>query len=214
MTNSLMIEGIVSFLISVYLYYIIEMYKRKDMTSFIFFLSFGGMVLTKNFVSLISLLLIICGVFLIGKNFFLLAGLVIYGFNLFYQNIYFSEVQRFAYTSEIDFKDLLFDFLYIRDLNFTNISNILDQFLIDKPTTYIVVGFLIVNIVNFYKYRVSLETNVLMFSVVILNYVLVNLLYISYWRNIEFESSYRYIVTCFHLIFISLVITISKFEKT
>ena len=99
MTNSLMIEGIVSFLISVYLYYIIEMYKRKDMTSFIFFLSFGGMVLTKNFVSLISLLLIICGVFLIGKNFFLLAGLVIYGFNLFYQNIYFSEVQRFAYTS-------------------------------------------------------------------------------------------------------------------
>ena len=214
MTNSLMIEGVVSFLISVYMYYIIEMYKRKDLRSFIFFLSFGGMVLTKNFVSLISLLLIICGVLLIGKNFFLLAGLIIYGLNLFYQNIYFSEVQSFAYTSEIEFRDLLFDFLYITDLNFTNISNIFDQFLIDKPTTYIVIGFLIVNIVNFYKYRVSLDTNEIMFGFVIVNYILVNLLYISYWRNIEFESSYRYIVTCFHLIFISLVITISKFEKT
>ena len=37
MLNSLMIEGIVSFLISVYLYNFIQMYKRNDIKSFLFF---------------------------------------------------------------------------------------------------------------------------------------------------------------------------------
>ena len=214
MINSLMIEGIVSFLISVYLYNFIHMYKIKNIKSFLFFLSFGGMVLTKNFVSLISLLLIIASIFLLKKNIFLIGSFVIYGFNFLYQKIYFSQVRSIAYTSEINFKDLLFDFLYLRDLNFTNFSNVFKQLLIDRPTTYVFLGFLIVNLISLFKYRGNLQTDELLFSFVLLNYILVNLLYISYWRNIEFESSYRYIVSCFHLIFISLIIRISQFENT
>ena len=56
---------------------------------------------------------------------------VIYGFNLFYQKIYFSQLQSVIHI-EINFKDL-FDFVYLRDVNFTNIRNIIEQFLIDKP---------------------------------------------------------------------------------
>ena len=214
MLNSLMIEGIVSFLISVYLYNFIQMYKRNDIKSFLFFVSFGGMVLTKNFISIISLMLIISSVFLLRKNIFLLGSFVIYGFNLFYQKIYFSQLQSVAYTSEIDFKDLLLDFIYLRDLNFSNIRNIFEQFLIDKPTTYVVLGFFILNVVSLFKYKLNLQTDELLFFVVLLNYILVNLLYISYWRNIEFESSYRYIISCFHLIFLSLISRFSKFENT
>ena len=214
MLNSLMIEGIVSFLISVYLYNFIQMYKRNDIKSFLFFVSFGGMVLTKNFISIISLMLIISSVFLLRKNIFLLGSFVIYGFNLFYQKIYFSQLQSVAYTSEIDFKDLLLDFIYLRDLNFSNIRNIFEQFLIDKPTTYMVLGFFILNVVSLFKYKLNLQTDELLFFVVLLNYILVNLLYISYWRNIEFESSYRYIISCFHLIFLSLISRFSKFENT
>tara|TARA_B100001559_G_C16489876_1_gene617952 strand:+ start:644 stop:2065 length:1422 start_codon:yes stop_codon:yes gene_type:complete len=214
MLNSLMIEGIVSFLISVYLYNFIQMYKRNDIKSFLFFVSFGGMVLTKNFISIISLMLIISSVFLLRKNIFLLGSFVIYGFNLFYQKIYFSQLQSVAYTSEIDFKDLLLDFIYLRDLNFSNIRNIFEQFLIDKPTTYVVLGFFILNVVSLFKYKLNLQTDELLFFVVLLNYILVNLLYISYWRNIEFESSYRYIFSCFHLIFLSLISRFSKFENT
>ena len=211
--NSLMIEGVVSFLISVYLYNFLQMYKSKGLKSFLFFLCFGGMVLTKNFVSLICLLLIICSIALLKKNIFLLGGFVVYGFNLLYQNIYFSKLQSVAYTSEVDFIDLFFDFIYLRDLNFSNIRNIYEQFLIDKPSTYIVLGFLIVNIVNQFRYKRESQTDNLLFGFVLLNYILVNLLYISYWRNVEFESSYRYIVSCFHLIFISLIIKFSKFEN-
>ena len=214
MVNSLMIEGIVSFLISVYLYNFIQMSKSNNIKSFIFFLSFGGMVLTKNFISIISLMLIISSVFLLRKNVFLIGGFIIYGFNLFYQKIYFSQLQSVAYTSDINFKDLFLDFIYLRDLDFTNIRNIIDQFLIDKPTTYLVIGFLILNILGLFKNRFNLQTDELLFFVVLLNYILVNLLYISYWRDIEYESSYRYIVVCFHLIFISLLSRFSKFENT
>ena len=116
-----------------------------------------------------------------------MGSFVIYGFNLFYQKIYFSQLQSVAYTSEIDFKDLLLDFIYLRDLNFSNIRNIFEQFLIDKPTTYMVLGFFILNVVSLFKYKLNLQTDELLFFVVLLNYILVNLLYISYWRNIEFD---------------------------
>ena len=42
----------------------------------------------------------------------------------------------------------------------------------------------------------------------------VNLLYISVWRYMEFESSYRYLISCFHIIFVSLVISVSKLEES
>ena len=91
---------------------------------------------------------------------------------------------------------------------------ILKQFFIDKPTTYIFVVFLIINLFTFRKFGINFNTNELMFIFVILNYIVGNLLYISVWRNMEFESSYRYIISCFHIIFVSLVIGISKLEES
>tara|TARA_Y100000768_G_C23893725_1_gene641460 strand:- start:78 stop:1010 length:933 start_codon:yes stop_codon:yes gene_type:complete len=213
LVNSLMIEGIVSFFISVYLINFSRMLKNVNATSFLFFLTFGALVLTKNFISLISLLIIISSVLLIKKNIYIISSTAVYLFYLIYQKIYFSELQNFAYTSEIDFRDLLFDFIYLRDLDFSNIVNIINQFLIDKPTSYIVLVFLIANIFGlFIQKSNSTEDNIILFFIII-NYILVNLLYISYWRNVEYESSYRYIISSFHLIYISLIIQLSKFQK-
>ena len=213
LVNSLMIEGIVSFFISVYLFNYSRMLKNVNTISFLFFLTFGALVLTKNFVSLISLVIIILSVFLLRKNIYIILSTVIYLLNLIYQRIYFSELQNFAYTSEIDFKDLIFDFIYLRDLDFSNIVNIINQFLIDKPTSYIVLVFLIANIFGIFVQKSNTtEDNIILFFIII-NYILVNLLYISYWRNVEYESSYRYIISCFHLIYLSLIIQLSKFQK-
>ena len=211
--NSLMLEGIVSFLTCVYLINYERMLKKSESVSLIFFITFGGMALTKNFVSLICISLIVFSIFLIRKNVYIIGSFLIYVLNLFYQKIYFTEVQNFAYTSEIDFRDLILDFIYLRDLDFTNIVNIINQFYIDKPTSYLVVGFIVFNFINLYKYGTNLRTENFMFFFVVLNYILVNLLYVSYWRNVEYESSYRYIINCFHLIFISLSIQLSKLEK-
>ena len=213
LVNSLMIEGIVSFFISVYLFNYSRMLKNVNTISFLFFLTFGALVLTKNFVSLISLVIIILSVFLLRKNIYIILSTVIYLLNLIYQRIYFSELQNFAYTSEIDFRDLIFDFIYLRDLDFSNIVNIINQFLIDKPTSYIVLVFLIANIFGIFVQKSNTtEDNIILFFIII-NYILVNLLYISYWRNVEYESSYRYIISCFHLIYLSLIIQLSKFQK-
>lgn len=210
--NSLMIEGIVSFLICVYLLNFLTMCKKKDSTSFLFFLSFGSMVYSKNFISLITLLVIIFFLFL-KNNIYIIASFVIFGSNLLYQKIFFLKSQNFAYTSEINFKSILFDFLYLKNLEISNVTIILKQFSIDKPTTYLVIGFLIANIFGLIIFKFNFSTVELMLSVVILNYILINLLYVSYWKNIEIASSYRYILSCFHLIFISLVIRLSKFEN-
>ena len=131
---------------------------------------------------------------------------------IFFIKIFISRDYKVLRTSEIDFKDLFLDFIYLRDIEITNVRNIIEQFLIDKPTTYLVIGFLILNILGLFKYKFNLHTDELLFFVVLLNFILVNLLYISYWKNVEFESSYRYIVVCFHLIFISLLSRFSKFE--
>ena len=61
------------------------------------------------------------------NNFFLakeVGGYYIYLSYFIYQRVYFSELQNFAYTSEIDFKDLFFDFIYLRDFDFSNIKKL------------------------------------------------------------------------------------------
>ena len=211
--NSLMIEGIVSFLIATYLLNFPRMFKSQNNNSFLFFLTFGAIVLTKNFVSLIVLVIILGSIFLLRKNVYAILSSFVYLSYLIYQRIYFSELQNFAYTSEIDFNDLFFDFIYLRDLDFSNIINIINQFLIDKPTSYIVLTFLIVNIFGLIIQKSNTSQENIIFFFVITNYILVNLLYISYWRNVEYESSYRYIISCFHLIYLSLIVQLSKLER-
>lgn len=189
------------------------MFKNKNINSVCYFLSFGVMILSKNFISLLCLLLIIFSLLILKNKINFIAGFIIYSFNLFYQSFYFSRLQNFAYTSEINFKSIFFDFIYLKNLNFTNILNIIKQFLIDTPTSYLVLLFLIVNFINLYRHGLNLKTENLIFGFVLLNYFFVNLLYISYWRNIEFESSYRYLISSFHLIFTSLIFQLSNFEK-
>ena len=119
-------------------------------------------------------MIIISSVFLI-KNIFLVGGFVIYGSNLLSEDL-FLAVTKCCIHIEINFKDLFLDFIYLRDMDFINIRNIIEQFLIDKPTTYVVIGFLILNIVSLFKYKFNLQTDELLFFFVLLNYILVNLL--------------------------------------
>ncbi len=211
--NSLMIEGIVSFLIAVFLINFEENFKSKKNSSAIYFLFFGSLVLTKNFVSILSLLIIVLGLLWINKNNKIALGGLVYIFYLTYQKIYFSKFQNFAYTNEINFKDLFFDLLLLRNLEIDNIGNILSQIYIDKPLTYLIFCFLLSNIFIFIFYKNYNFLEVMIFFFVVINYFLVTLLYISYWQNIEYESSYRYIVSCFHLILISTGLQISNFKK-
>ena len=151
LTNSLMLEGIVSFFLGVYIYKYFDFLKKDKIHSLFFFLCFGSLVLSKNFVSLIVLILVILSLIFIKKNKYVIFGVVPYLTYLFYMNIFTSEVETFAYTNEIDFKNLVQDLIFFRDLKIINILNIINQFLIDKPTSYIFILFLISSTFYFVK---------------------------------------------------------------
>ena len=214
LVDSLMTEGIVSLLIAIFLVNFKDNYEYVNWQSGVFFLGFGSLVLTKNFISLLVMILIFVSLLKVKKNIFIICGLIMHTFNYIYQKIYFSQFQNFAYTSEIDFKDLLFDLIFLRDLKFTNVFNIINQILIDRPTAYLLTVFIISNFITFAIYKRYKFSEIFIFIFVISNYFLVNILYISYWQNIEYESSYRYVINCFHLIFVSVGIQLSSFEKS
>jgi len=211
--NSLMLEGFVSLFFAIMIYYFYKHIHSNDKNSIYYFISFGSLVLSKNFISLIIILLIFYSLKFIKQNRKVVFSFIVYFSYIVYQKIFFSELQNFAYTNEINFRELLFDLILLRNLQFDNITNIIKQFLIDKPTSLIVLFFLLINFYIFISKKRLSNTVFLIFIISLTNYLLVNILYISYWQNVEFESSYRYLMSCFHIIFLSNIVNLDEFEK-
>lgn len=211
--NSLMLEGFVSLFFAIMIYYFFKHIHSNDKSSIYYFISFGSLVLSKNFISLIVILLIFYSLKFIKQNRKVVFSFIVYFSYIVYQKIFFSELQNFAYTNEINFRELLFDLILLRNLQFDNIANIIKQFLIDKPTSLIVLFFLLINFYIFISKKRLSNTVFLIFIISLTNYLLVNILYISYWQNVEFESSYRYLMSCFHIIFLSNIVNLDEFEK-
>lgn len=211
--NSLMLEGFVSLFFAIMIYYFFKHIHSNDKNSIYYFISFGSLVLSKNFISLIVILLIFYSLKFIKQNRKVVFSFIVYFSYIVYQKIFFSELQNFAYTNEINFRELLFDLILLRNLQLDNITNIIKQFLIDKPTSLIVLFFLLINFYIFISKKRLSNTVFLIFIISLTNYLLVNILYISYWQNVEFESSYRYLMSCFHIIFLSNIVNLDEFEK-
>lgn len=213
LNNSLMIEGIVSLLISIFLINYNRETMSKNMSSYIFFLFFGAMCLAKNFVSILVMVMIVTSIFNTQLRKKAIVGSIVYSSNLIYREIYFSNSRGIAYTDEIDFLDLFLDFIFFRNIDLSKITDIVFQLFLDKPFIYLFLVFIFINLLNL-MLKLDLEENQrLIFYFVLSNYILVNILYISYWRNVEFESSYRYIIETFHLIFYSVALQLSSFKK-
>ena len=116
-----------------------------------------------------------------------------------------------TYTNNLDYVDLIKDFIFLRNLNFNNTLQIIYQFFIDKPTSYIYLCLIILTIFNFKN--MSSQYFIPTF-VVFLNFVFVNLLYISYWQNIEIDSSYRYINIVIYIVLVLLFKNIENIKNT
>ena len=92
--------------------------------------------------------------------------------------------------------------------NIDNILNIINQFLIDKPVSYFLFLFLILFMFNF-------KSNYLQFRelvyIIVINSSLVFILYITVWSDVEYGSSYRYLLNIFHLLIPIYLVAIDKF---
>ena len=148
----------------------------------------------------------------IKRNKYVIFGIIPYLTSLIYESVYTSEIKSWAHTDEINFESLLLDLILFRDLEVVNVINIFNEFLIDKPTSYLYILFFVSSLFYFLNTDKRFNYIYLSFLIVFINYLLVNLLYISYWQDIEYKSSYRYIVNTFHIVFITLCINFNKFE--
>ena len=76
----------------------------KPRFSTFFFLCFGSLVLSKNFVSLIALGLVILSLLFIKRNKYVIFGIIPYLTSLIYESVYTSEIKSWAHTDEINFE--------------------------------------------------------------------------------------------------------------
>ena len=125
-----MLEGIVSFLIGVFLLNYKKYFDEDSLKSKVFFLFFGSLILTKNFVSIMTLFLVLGGIIFIKKNKSIVLGFVVYLFYLSYEKILFREINSISYTVKL-ILNFVQDLIFLRNLYFTNIKYI-KQLYLDK----------------------------------------------------------------------------------
>tara|TARA_B100000989_G_C19504762_1_gene455968 strand:+ start:291 stop:1709 length:1419 start_codon:yes stop_codon:yes gene_type:complete len=213
LVNSLMLEGLVSFFIAVYIFNFVKYKELGAKFSNLFYLFFGTMALTKQFVSLTFLLFCLTGLIIYKNRINFLVAFIPFTLNNIYQFIYLRKTNYVTYTNDLDYVDLFLDILFFRDLNLHNIYLIIRNFWIDKPTSLIFIYFFLFLLFNVLVNNKNTEIYYLKNFFIIVNIFLVFILYISYWQNIELESSYRYILNMFYLIYIGLISDLDSFEK-
>jgi hypothetical protein len=97
-------------------------------------------------------------------------------------------------------------------LEISNISKIINQLLIDRPVSYLLLLFIILNVFRLTKNSKDEELN-LIFTLVIINFVLIFALYVAWWQDFGIQSSFRYILNLFNLFYLSTIIHLDSTEK-
>ena len=197
--NSTMGEGVTGFLFSVFFINLIKSKITPDnnfqsSTKLILIFFSGFIYFSKPFVSYLILMTIVL-LFFKFRSF----NILIFGFFGFLMNIFnfkfvLSNTNLDGYINSIN----IFNFEIYKNLNLNNINLILENFYsLDKVITlfFLVLYFLIFYNLIYLKY---FSSSTLLFFV---NVFLVFALYISFWKNVELGSAYRYIVSIFNLYF-------------
>ena len=203
-TSSLMSERVAGYLL---LGILSALFRIENPTRFeigYIFITLGFVYLTKQFFSI--LVLIIFLLFLFNKKYikFSLLILIPYFLNTIAYRTYFSSIPREHHLRQIDIKDTVIDLVLLRDLQIGNIIEILKNLYIDKPMTYTILIAFISLFYIFFKHKTDHET-VIYSIITLLNILFIFLLYISAWRNMELESPIRYMYS-FLIFYLTLII--------
>jgi hypothetical protein len=209
--NSLMLEGIVGFLISAFLINLDKFFNIEKRYASIFFVSFGALVLSKQFISLI--VIIIMTLNLLRRNKKILFSFIPLFADL--QNKYLLKLDSsfITYSDGIDYFKIIKDLLLLENLNLNNIEKIVTNLFIDTPLTLLLILFLISNFLMLLKIKKINFNNYIFFYSSILNFLLIIVLYVSYWQTVEIGSSYRYMVNLLSIYLVSIALNIQKLDS-
>ena len=211
--DSLMTEGTLSYLLATILTGVVQTKNKGSKNLRLVFLLLGTLYLGKQFISLLSLFAVIY--FLLLKE---TRKFAIFGFlGLFVKELSFitafKNLTKNYHLKQIDLVDTLFDILLFRDLKITNIQTIVKNLFLDKPTFLIFLIFFILFGLSVFKKEASNKDLMFYSFIILINFLLVFLLYVSVWRNMELESPIRYFLNLLHLSIIYEFLIIEKIKK-
>jgi len=197
--DSLMTEGVVGYVFATLLLSILKnnfnVYKGNAYSFFLF----GLLFIAKQFISTISILIILSMVFIKLKRKFIIFGI----FGIILKEVsfltYFKELTKNYHLKEVDILDTVFDILLLRNLKLDNIQVIIKNLFLDKPFSFITLIFFIFLFIYIFYFKLEdIELNFIAFAI-LLNYLFVILLYISIWKNMELESPIRFFLNMYPL---------------
>jgi hypothetical protein len=200
--SSLMSERIAGYLLAGIL---VTLFKiRKTQSGQLYFI-----YITKQFFSIIVLILFF--IFLMSSKYRKYSPLTLSAFALqeIAYSTYFINAKKNYHTTQIDIPDTLQDLILFRDLNLSNVTEIMKNLISDKPFTYLLLITIGLSCLKLITGKLSYEVKIYI-VITILNLLFIFVLYISAWRNMELESPIRYIYS--FLIFYLLLISNSVSE--
>ncbi len=200
--DSLMLEGIVSLFFAVYIYNSKNYLNNKiNKKSFLFYLFFSLLLFSKEFISTIVFLYMLF-IFIYKKNTNLLPAFLIFLLDKLYSSLYISSETLSAYIGGNSIFDLVINVLTFKNLDFSLITKIIEEVMKDRIVSIIYVVFFFS---YFFKTKLNRDWFALSsFCLIIINLLFIITLYISWWKNVEVQSSFRYILNTLHLIIISI----------
>ena len=211
--NSLMLEGLTCFVFSSYLINI-NNYKKTNLNfSNLYFLGFGTLIFLKQFVSLISFIVIIY-YFLnsISKEKVIYTSLP-FILDFILKKVYFVSTSFVTYGDSLNFRTIFIDLINGRNIEISNFLKIIKQLYIDKPFVIILLFFLILNCITVIRTKSFTNKNLFYFYITLINFFLIVLLYITYWKTMEIESSYRYLSNLLPIYFVSIAYNLNFLER-
>ena len=209
--DSLMLEGLISFIFAVYLYHSYRYMSIKfSSRSIVFFVLFSAVFESKEFLSTLGFIYILY-LFFWKRNVNTVASLVIFGIQHLYSKRFVYASSESPYLDGRGPLDLIFDILTFQNIDLSIISKIISQFYLDKVTTYIFICFILISFIRTKGLNQGIENRIT--AIVVLNIVFIFILYTNWWKNIEIESSFRYFINSIYLIFIVIGLKIDKLTK-
>ena len=211
--DSLMTEGSLSYLFCVLIVSARTSFDRNDKTQFISYFLLGILYLAKQFISTLALMSIFILFFSRKSRKYALAGFSGVLIKEVSYLTFFSSLTKNHHLKEVDLLDTIFDILYLRDLKISNITEILINLYLDKPILIVFLYLIAFGAFYFYQNGIKNQDIANYLIIIFSNFVLVFLLYITLWKNLELESPIRYMLNLLLLILITKFKIINSYKN-
>ena len=192
--DSLMTEGVLSYLFVVLLISCLNQVNNLSKTSYIVFLITGLLYLGKQFFSTLALALVLIFILKQETRKYALVGLIGVLLKELRNITFFENIQKDYHLKEVDLVDTFFDLLLFRDLKLSNISTIFKNLIVDTPVFILFAYLFVMTIIFLYSYKLKYEKINIILFIVYLNFLLIFSLYITIWKTMELESPIRYML--------------------